>query len=112
MVQETTPKEAMVTLESSDGELFEVPKAAAEVSDLVKDSLGDEDDDVPSNPISILRVKKDCMKKVVDFMKEYHKDPMNEIPTPLGGNTFAEVSAVPCRGLTNIESWVDLRRLV
>lgn len=91
-------REQTIILQSSDGHDFEVPIDAAKIADLVQDSVGvaeedeaDDDDGMPSGSLSILRVKKDCLQKVVDYMKHYKEEPMRDILTPLGGNTFDEV---------------------
>lgn len=81
-----------VTLKSKDEKAFSLPAQAATISDLVKDSIeghdGDEDEAIEVN---ILRVSSDCLEKVVEFMKHHQEEPMKEIPTPLGGSSFAEV---------------------
>ena len=79
--------------ENGDQRIFEVPFAAAKISDLIRDAAGDEEQEgeLPME-IEITRVKGDCLEKVVDFMKHYHQEKMKEIPTPLGGSTFNEVS--------------------
>ena len=78
---------------------FEITLGAAKLSELIKDSTGldddDEDEDAANKKpieIEIPRVKGDCLAKVVDFLKHYHEEPMKEIPTPLGGSSFNEVS--------------------
>jgi Skp1 family, tetramerisation domain len=71
---------------------FDISYGAAKLSELIKDSVGEdfeEDDVVPE--IDVPRVKGDCLAKVVDFMKHYKEEPMKEIPTPLGGSSFNEV---------------------
>lgn len=95
----------MVTLQSSDGFDFEVPVAEARISDLVMDSVGDEDDDPPTGPISILRVKKQCLGKVIEYMEHYYDEPMNPIQSPIIGNAFDEVSQVLVP--RKIQPWLD-----
>ena len=70
---------------------FEIKLGAAKLSELIKDSVGEEEDQEDSIEIDVLRVKGDCLEKVVDFLKHYHEEPMKEIPTPLGGSSFNEV---------------------
>jgi hypothetical protein len=77
----------VITLKSKDEKVFQLPADAAQISDLVKDSLGDSDDEV----IEILRVSSDCLEKVVEFLQHYKEEKMKEIPTPLGGSSFNEV---------------------
>jgi hypothetical protein len=71
----------------------EIKFGAAKLSELIRDSVGDHDDDEPmsTTEIDVPRVKGDCLEKVVDFLKHYEEEPMKEIPTPLGGSTFNEV---------------------
>jgi hypothetical protein len=74
---------------------FEISYGAAKLSELIKDSVGEdfeEDDAMPE--IDVPRVKGDCLEKVVDFMKHYNVEPMKEIPTPLGGSSFNEVCEI------------------
>jgi hypothetical protein len=80
--------------ENGDVRVFEVPYGAAQISELVRDSVGeienDEEDEMPLE-VDVLRVKGDCLEKVVDFMKHFKEEKMKEIPTPLGGSSFNEV---------------------
>ena len=80
----------IIKLKSKDEQVFELSADAAELSDLVKDSLGEDNDD--NDVIEILRVSSDCLSKVVEFLKHYKEEKMKEIPTPLGGSSFNEVS--------------------
>ncbi len=78
--------------ENGDQRMFEIPYAAARISELICDATGDQDHDGDKPmEIEIGRVKGDCLEKVVDFMNHYHQETMKAIPTPLGGNTFNEV---------------------
>ena len=77
----------IIKLKSKDDKVFELPADAAQISDLVKDSLGDSEDEI----IEILRVSSETLEKVVEFLKHYKEEKMKEIPTPLGGSTFDEV---------------------
>ena len=88
--------------ENGETQVFEISKAAAQISDFIRDAAGEdddaEDDDDDANATSIEigveRVKGPCLAKVVDFMKHYHEEKMKEIPTPLGESSsgFDEVS--------------------
>jgi hypothetical protein len=77
----------IIKLKSKDEQVFELPADAAQISDLVKDSLGDSEDEI----IEILRVGSECLEKVVAFLVHYKEEKMKEIPTPLGGSSFNEV---------------------
>jgi len=94
----------IIQLKSNDGAVFEIPRKAAMLADYVRDSLGDDDDDNDNDDndneddanempvIDVLRVQQDCLEKVVAFMKHYDQEVMPEIPSPLGGSTFEQVS--------------------
>jgi S-phase kinase-associated protein 1 len=79
-----------IKLRSEDDQLFELPTNAANLSTFVSDALT-EDDEGTDSEVKVLRVKGDCLKKVVEFLIKYKEEPMKEIPLPLGGNTFAEI---------------------
>lgn len=81
----------IIRLRSSDGKVFELTESSAEISELLKDSPREEDDEVTE--IDIVRVASPCLEKVVEFMKHYDEEKMKEIPTPLGGSTFNEVGS-------------------
>lgn len=82
-------EEKIVKLRSSQEVEFELPVKAAMVSELVKDSIENEDDETQT--VDVIRVSTDCLSKVVDFLKHNDEEQMLEIPTPLNGNTFEEV---------------------
>ena len=77
-----------ITLKSKDGKEFVLPADAAQISELVKESLSDSEEEIV---VEILRVSSDCLEKVVDFLKHYKEEKMKDIPTPLGGSSFNEV---------------------
>jgi S-phase kinase-associated protein 1 len=81
----------IIRLKSKDEKVFEIPERAANISELVLDSPREEDDEITE--IEIARVNSDCLEKVVEFMKHYDEEKMKDIPTPLGGSTFNEVSS-------------------
>ncbi len=88
--------------ENGETQVFEIPYAAAMISDLVKDAIGDHEDEDDGDEeeenavreVGVLRVKGPCLAKAVDFMKHHHIEKMKEIPTPLGGSSFNEVGRV------------------
>ena len=83
-----------IELRSKDGVSFTIPEKAAKVSVLLMDMPREEDGDTTS--IDIARVNSECLGKVVDFMNHYAEEEMKEIPTPLGGSSFEEVSLDVC----------------
>jgi S-phase kinase-associated protein 1 len=85
----------MLVLRSSDGIEYTLPMEAAKLAELVRDSLPDEADEGPPGDmkkVDVMRVSSECLANVVAFLKHHDKEPMKEIPTPLGGNAFDEVS--------------------
>lgn len=85
-----------VTLESIDDQKFTIPVEAAIQSHMIKTAINWEDhegEERPTSyePVPLLRVGGPTLAKVVDFMNQYIKEPMNEIETPLAGNSFEEV---------------------
>jgi hypothetical protein len=96
-----------LTLISSDGAEFELPVAAAALSEYVLNACGrgtedDENEPEPEGefpPVDVLRVSSGALGKVVDFLKHYKEEPMKDIPTPLGASTFDEVSLSECARL-------------
>ena len=112
--QETTTTTSssvpMVTLVSLDDAKFTLPVEAAKESEMVSNALGlgddedeDEDDDEDEEDdgnktskkevksVDLLKVTSRCLEQVVEFLKHYHEEKMNEIPMPLPGNNFDEV---------------------
>ena len=83
---------AIIRLKSKDDQVFEITERAASISELISDSPREDDDEVTE--IEIARVNSDCLRKVVEYMKHYDEEKMKEIPTPLGGSTFNEVSRI------------------
>lgn len=88
-------------MEGENGEpgmTYELPYKAAKLSEFLHDAAGDsvEDDEDNENGdivnVDVSRVRGECLGKVVEFLKHYAEEPMKEIPTPLGGSSFNEVS--------------------
>jgi hypothetical protein len=77
---------------SSGGAEFELPVAAAALSELVLNACGretaEDDDENESDSEGEF--------PPVDVLKHYKEEPMKDIPTPLGGSTFVEVSLPEC----------------
>ena len=81
----------MVTLVSRDKKIFELPKAAAVLAEMVKNTINLEDEDEdekPDNyaPVEVLRVDADCLEKVVEFLVHYEKEPLPKIQQPLNAD--------------------------
>mmetsp|Transcript_12194 Transcript_12194/g.22148 ORF Transcript_12194/g.22148 Transcript_12194/m.22148 type:complete len:170 (-) Transcript_12194:282-791(-) len=86
-------EQGSVNLISKEGETFEVPLAVAKMSELVKTMIDDEDgdDEDETAEIPLPNVKAEVLKKVIEFCKHHHEDPMTEIEKPLKSATMAEV---------------------
>jgi len=100
-------EEQKITLQSNDGDKYELSIAAARGSDFITDTLDldeqDEDDDggvdnKKNATVNCLRVRSDCLKNVVAFLEMHKKDPMPEIALPMDGNSFEEVRCSPAGG--------------
>mgnify|MGYP003487518536 CR=1 FL=1 len=80
---------------SREGTSFDVPREVALLSQLVKETLGvdEEDDEVgdekPSIPL--LNVSSDTLEKVIEFCTHYLEEPMTPIETPLKSTRLEEI---------------------
>lgn len=81
-------QEDNITLRSKDNKMFTLSVAAANLSDLVNDSMTDDD---MEGPVDVLRVNSDTLDQVVKFLTHFQEEPMTEIPTPLNGTSFNEI---------------------
>eukprot|EP01082_Thalassiosira_pseudonana_P003499 g3524.t1 g3524 contig12:2248609-2249297(+) len=79
-----------IKLISRAGDSFELPYAAAILSQTVKDAQSCEDDEENENPddVEIVKVESRCLEKVVEFLVHHLEEPLAEIKTPLEDNTF------------------------
>lgn len=66
------------------------PYKAARLSQTVKDAQPCEEDDENESPedVEIVKVDTACLEKVVEFLKHYNEEALDEIKTPLEDNTF------------------------
>ena len=60
-----------------------VSRKAAEMSELIKSMLADDDDDSEIPEIPLLEVSSDVLKKVVEFLNKHKDDPMKQISKPI-----------------------------
>ena len=92
----------MISIESSDGALFQVNLAEASISQLVCDAfyMNEEEEEDNRNddlskchttPVQLINVQSECLQKIVTFMKHYAKEPMNDIPIPLKEGSFSDI---------------------
>lgn len=90
--------ERTVKLVSRDDIEFFLPVEAAKESRFIANSLNLEDGDGPEDggdeelKVDVIRVSGGCLEKVVNFLKHYKEEPMEEITMPLPGPTFEDVS--------------------
>ena len=65
------------------------PYKAARLSQVVVDAQceDDEENEKPDD-VDIVKVDSRCLEKVVEFLKHYDEEPLEEIKTPLEENTF------------------------
>jgi hypothetical protein len=74
-----------VSFISSSDDKFEVPVEYAILSDLVKDSLSFNEDDL--NPeVPLPNISSPTLAKVIEFMIEYSKEPFESLPKPIPKN--------------------------
>lgn len=78
-------------LVSQEGEKFEVPKAVAVLSGLVKEMVDDDDDDDDAAEIPLPNVKAPILRLVVEFSTHHFNNPMPEIEKPLKSPNMADV---------------------
>lgn len=76
--------------------MYEVPRKVAIMSNLVNETLGDDDDDGEgegaANPeIPLPNVSADVLGKVIEFCKHYQEDELRPIQTPLKSNRLEEI---------------------
>lgn len=89
---ENEPTTVRLRAQDSD-RIFEVNFQAAKLSDFVLDTTNTMPDG--SAAIELQRVDEATLEKVVEFLIHHMDEPMNEIPTPLGGNSFNEIVEQP-----------------
>mmetsp|Transcript_8105 Transcript_8105/g.14819 ORF Transcript_8105/g.14819 Transcript_8105/m.14819 type:complete len:187 (-) Transcript_8105:514-1074(-) len=79
-----------IKLVSRDGKEFALPYSGAKLSKLVENALDGKGDDadVDERTVQIPKVEEECLSKVVEYLKHYQEEPMEEIKTPLEENTF------------------------
>lgn len=84
--------EKTVLLVSNEGESFAVARQAANQSALIATMLDEEDeDDEEKQEIPLPGIRSDVLALVVEFMKQYHKDPMKEIEKPLKSTNIGDL---------------------
>jgi len=112
-------KNNLISLQSSDGQLFQLKIRAACISRLIKEAIdididsGIEDDgnadinDTNTNtigsspqqpPMELYNIQSDCLQNIIKFMNHYAQHPMRPITTPLHGESIDDIISPPWYG--------------
>lgn len=84
--------EVTVNLISSDNEKFPVPLKVAKMSNMILNNIDEEDEEITDKDFHCLKVNTDVLSKVVEYCTHFQTvDKMNEISTPLNGETVEEI---------------------
>jgi S-phase kinase-associated protein 1 len=75
---------------SKEGDQFTVPLSVANMSELVK-SMMDEEESDEVNEIPLPNVKANVLQKVIEFCEHHAQEPMTEIEKPLKSQSMADV---------------------
>ena len=75
---------------SKEGDQFTVPFSVANMSELVK-SMMDEEESDEVNEIPLPNVKANVLQKVIEFCEHHAQEPMTEIEKPLKSQSMADV---------------------
>lgn len=86
-----TETETSINLMSREGDAFPVPTHVAQMSELVKSMIEEEEDDADASEIPLPNVKATVLKKVIEFCTHYRSEPMDEIEKPLKSSTMSQV---------------------
>jgi hypothetical protein len=107
-VDEPLDDALVIRVRSADDIEFEIPIAAARLSGMIRDSLPEDfEEDLNASveqiePIDLMRVGKNALEKVVEFLKHHAKEPFPEVPVPMQSQTFEEVRFLDRHRLKNM----------
>ena len=77
---------------SSENEKFQVPLEVAKMSAMISGNIEDDEEELTDKDFNCLKVSTDVLAKVVEFCTHYKTvEAMNEISTPLNGETVEEI---------------------
>lgn len=95
-----------ITLQSREGESFQVPQKVAELSSLVKRAIeaNDDDDDDDEMTIPLPNVQADVLRKVIQYCTHYTSESMTEITTPLKSEKLDELVQTWYAEFCNVEN--------
>lgn len=81
-----------VNLLSAEHERFTVPLKVAKMSKMISNSCDEDDDEITDKDFICPKVKTDVLEKVVEYCTHYQTvEKMNDISTPLNGETVEEI---------------------
>mmetsp|Transcript_9881 Transcript_9881/g.12446 ORF Transcript_9881/g.12446 Transcript_9881/m.12446 type:complete len:161 (+) Transcript_9881:211-693(+) len=84
-------EEITVNLISAENEKFPVPLKVAKMSTMICNNI-DEDEEITDKDFQCLKVSTDVLSKVVEYCTHYQTvEEMNEISTPLNGETVEDI---------------------
>ena len=83
--------EIYVTLVSSENTKYKIPVNILYISNMISNMLdydlsNDDDDNIP-----LLNVNDRCLTKIIEFMKYYHNNKMNDIEKPLKSSDLKQI---------------------
>jgi S-phase kinase-associated protein 1 len=82
----------MIDLVSQEGDTFKVDVKVANMSELIKTMIPeDDDDDSEAQEIPLPNVKTAVLKQVIDFCKHYLEEPVTEMKKPLESGNLSEL---------------------
>lgn len=76
---------------SRDGEVFEVSLPAAKMSQLVVETLPEDEDDEDMPEVDLPNVHSTVLKKVVEYVEHYQTEAMTAIQTPLKSSKMEDL---------------------
>eukprot|EP00547_Thalassionema_nitzschioides_P000358 CAMPEP_0194199408 /NCGR_PEP_ID=MMETSP0156-20130528/438_1 /TAXON_ID=33649 /ORGANISM="Thalassionema nitzschioides, Strain L26-B" /LENGTH=169 /DNA_ID=CAMNT_0038924297 /DNA_START=74 /DNA_END=583 /DNA_ORIENTATION=- len=80
-----------ISLVSKEGDSFEVSEDVAQMSELVKSLMEDNDTEEETAEIPLRNVKATVLQKVIEFCQHHGEEPMTEIEKPLRSQKMADV---------------------
>jgi S-phase kinase-associated protein 1 len=92
-----------VNLVSKEGDSYEVPMAAAQMSKLVETSIDEDADEDEVQEIPLPNVRSAVLTKVIEYCTHYQTEPMTPITTPLKSSKVEEVVQQWYADFVNVE---------
>uniref|UniRef100_A0A6V1AYU4 S-phase kinase-associated protein 1 n=1 Tax=Thalassionema nitzschioides TaxID=33649 RepID=A0A6V1AYU4_9STRA len=96
-----------INLVSKEGDSFKVPVDVAQMSELVKSMMEDDNDTEDEvTEIPLPNVKATVLQKVIEFCQHHKEEPMTEIEKPLKSQNMADVVQVWYANYVDVEQVV------